>query len=258
MPSRELPARPNLEQLKNQAKSLLDAARAGDRDALGRFAVLPSLAGRSPDAIAAPAWPCTMRSRRSRASTDFRRGTRCARKSSRAACRSTRRSTNSSAVPRGGATGRAERLLALHPRLAIGDAADGAGARRCGGSRGSRFDSQPELAHAAGRTAELGAAALRVPHLRCTRAIRRGWMASWPSPAACCALGANPNAEYHWNWHPGAAANGAVGARSARSDTCRSPRCCSKQAPIRPTASRRTSLGAAAISRPSNCCIATA
>src|SRR5262245_41951607 len=53
MAPRELPDRPNLEQLKNQAKSLLSGAKARDRDALRRFAVLPSLEGRSLDAIAA-------------------------------------------------------------------------------------------------------------------------------------------------------------------------------------------------------------
>src|SRR5262245_39735683 len=53
MPSRELPARPNLEQLKKQAKSLLDAARSGEPDALVRFAILPSLTGKSAEAIGA-------------------------------------------------------------------------------------------------------------------------------------------------------------------------------------------------------------
>ena len=51
MPSRELPARPNLEHLKKQAKSLLEAAKARDPEALRRFTVLPSLAGTSPDRI---------------------------------------------------------------------------------------------------------------------------------------------------------------------------------------------------------------
>jgi ankyrin repeat protein len=53
MPSRELPARPNLEHLKKQAKSLLDAAKARDAEALRRFGVLPALSGRSLDEIAA-------------------------------------------------------------------------------------------------------------------------------------------------------------------------------------------------------------
>ena len=54
---------------------------------------------------------------------------------------------------------------------------------------------------AAGRTAELGAAALRVPHLhaRDTPARVDGLVAI---ARRLCALGANPNAEYHWNWHP--------------------------------------------------------
>ncbi len=39
MMPRELPARPNLEQLKKQAKSLLHAAQARDRDALHRAAM---------------------------------------------------------------------------------------------------------------------------------------------------------------------------------------------------------------------------
>jgi hypothetical protein len=47
MMPRELPARPNLEQLKKQAKSLLHAAQALDGDALRRFAALPALSGKS-------------------------------------------------------------------------------------------------------------------------------------------------------------------------------------------------------------------
>ncbi|MFN8580039.1 MAG: hypothetical protein U0163_03550 [Gemmatimonadaceae bacterium] len=40
--SRELPERPSLEFLKKEAKSLLHAAQAGDREALRRFAALPA------------------------------------------------------------------------------------------------------------------------------------------------------------------------------------------------------------------------
>ena len=47
MPSRELPARPNLEQLKKQAKSLLHAAQAGDLAALRRFRALPAFSKKS-------------------------------------------------------------------------------------------------------------------------------------------------------------------------------------------------------------------
>src|SRR4029078_952787 len=51
MPSRELPSRPNLDNLKKQAKSLLDAAKARDPDALKRFAILPSFSQRRSDEI---------------------------------------------------------------------------------------------------------------------------------------------------------------------------------------------------------------
>src|SRR5215468_6653538 len=50
MTSQQLPERPNLEQLKKQAKSLLHAARANDSDALRRFEELPAFAGKPLDA----------------------------------------------------------------------------------------------------------------------------------------------------------------------------------------------------------------
>ena len=53
MTSKQLPERPNLEQLKNQAKSLLRSARAKEPTALERFRVLPTLAALPPDRLAA-------------------------------------------------------------------------------------------------------------------------------------------------------------------------------------------------------------
>ena len=118
MPSRELPARPNLEQLKKQAKSLLDAAKAREPGALRRFTGLPSLSGKSPDEIGPSdlalhdaqsviarehgfvSWNALREEVESRtlsfdaAVDEF---IRCA---------------------TGGATARAQRLLALHPRIA--------------------------------------------------------------------------------------------------------------------------------------------
>ena len=47
MTARQLPARPNLDQLKRQAKDLQHAARAGDREALARFRILPALAAKN-------------------------------------------------------------------------------------------------------------------------------------------------------------------------------------------------------------------
>jgi len=49
MTARQLPERPNLEQLKRQAKDLLHSARARDHAALARFRILPSFAHRSND-----------------------------------------------------------------------------------------------------------------------------------------------------------------------------------------------------------------
>jgi hypothetical protein len=46
MTSQQLPERPNLEQLKKQAKALLQAALSQDPDALERFRVLPAVSGR--------------------------------------------------------------------------------------------------------------------------------------------------------------------------------------------------------------------
>jgi hypothetical protein len=46
MTLQQLPERPNLEQLKKQAKSLLHAARARDPLALERFRILPALSQR--------------------------------------------------------------------------------------------------------------------------------------------------------------------------------------------------------------------
>ena len=255
MPSRELPARPNLEQLKKQAKSLLDAAQARDPDALRRFAVLPALSGKSLDEIA----PADLALHDAQSAI--------AREHGFASWNALREEVESRTLSfdaavdefircaTGGAAGRAERLLALHPRIAIGHAAHGAGPRRRRSGRGAAAKSSRARA-AAGRPAELGAAALRVPHVhaRGRAGARRGLV---KIARRLCALGANPNAEYHWNWHPELPRTALWGAVCAVG-TCRWRRCCSRPAPIRPTASRRTSPAAAAISMRSNCCTATA
>ncbi|HEY4299921.1 MAG TPA: hypothetical protein VGM73_03535 [Candidatus Didemnitutus sp.] len=47
MTTSQLPERPNLEQLKRQAKDLLQSARQHDPAALGRFQILPAYASRT-------------------------------------------------------------------------------------------------------------------------------------------------------------------------------------------------------------------
>ena len=200
MPSRELPARPNLEQLKKQAKSLLASAHSGDQEALRRFAVLPSLSGKSVDQIDATdlalhdaqsvvarehgfvSWNALREEVESRALT-FEAAVdefiRCA---------------------TGGATGRAERLLALHPRIAsatlqtalvLGDAA----------AVEERLRDHPECARQAGGPQDWEPL-LYVCHTSMHRndPVRRDALVS--IARRLCGLGANPNAEYHWNWHP--------------------------------------------------------
>ena len=203
MPSVNCLTVPNLEQLKKQAKSLL-ARRAGTRSPT-RFddsrCCRRSRTSRA-DADSPPTISrCTMRSRSSRASMDLRPGTRCARRSRRARCRSTRRSTSSSAA-RPAAAPRPRRAAARAP------SADRVGVR-CrrrsflatprGGSAAARASRARD---AAGRTAELGAAALRLPHVHAQEAIRRASRASSRSRGGCARSAPNPNAEYHWNWHP--------------------------------------------------------
>ena len=156
----------------------------------------------------------------------------------------------------GGAAGRAQRLLTLYPEIAsatlqtalvLGDAA----------SVEARLREDPALATAAGRTAELGAAALRLPHVPALQRAFARWTGSSRSRG-----GSARSARIRMRSITGTGTRSCRGRRSgapsARSGTCRSPKCCSRPARIRPTASRCTSPAAAATSRRSNCCTGTA
>ena len=200
MPSRELPPRPNLEQLKKQAKSLLNAAKARDRDALRRFGVLPSLKGRSLDEIGASdlalhdAQSVVAREYGFASWNTLREEVESRTLSFEAAVDEFVRCAT------GGAIGRAERLLALHPRLAsatlqtalvLGDAA----------AVEDRLKHHPELAQQPG-----GPQNWEPLLYACHTSMAKGDPARLEGLVAIarrlCALGANPNAEYHWNWHP--------------------------------------------------------
>jgi len=197
---RQLPARPNLEQLKNQAKSLLHAARARDADALRRFAALPALSGKSIDQIAAAdlalhdaqsviarehgflSWT-TLREEVEARTLAFGEAVdefiRCA---------------------TGGASGRATRLLALYPNIAsatlqtalvLGDAAAVEARLRDDPPLASRPDGPQDwepLLYVCHTCMHVDVPS-RIDGLV---AIARRLLE----------LGANPNAEYHWNWHP--------------------------------------------------------
>jgi hypothetical protein len=200
MPSRQLPARPNLEQLKKQAKSLLDAARARDPGALQRFAALPSLAGKSLEEIGASdlalhdAQSAVAREHGFASWNALREEVESRTLSFDAAVDEFVRCAT------GGATGRAERLLSLHPRIAsatlhtalvLGDAA----------GVEERLHNDPELVRRPG-----GPQNWEPLLYTCHTSMHTGNPARLEGLVAIarrlCALGANPNAEYHWNWHP--------------------------------------------------------
>src|SRR6187549_1061275 len=200
MPSRELPEHPNLEQLKKQAKSLLDGAKGRDPDALKRFAVLPALAGKSLEEVSAfglalhdaqsviarehgfPSWNALREEVESRTlSFD-------------AAVEEFIRSAT------GGGSGRAHRLLALHPGIATASLqtalvlGDDAAVER-------RLADRPALATEPGGPMSwepLLYACHTCMHVDAPARVE-GLVAI---ARRLCAMGANPNAEYHWNWHP--------------------------------------------------------
>jgi Ankyrin repeats (3 copies) len=200
MPSRELPARPNLDNLKKQAKSLLDAAKAGDADALQRFAALPSLAGRPPADVAAAG--LALHDAQSAVAREYGFVSWNALREEV----ESRMLTFEAAVDEfvraatGGATGRADRLLALHPRIATATLetalvlADTAAVD-------ARLAAHPGLATQAG-----GAHQWEPLLYVCHTSMHRREPARLDAVVAIArrllALGANPNGEYHWNWHP--------------------------------------------------------
>ena len=197
MSLRELPERPNLEQLKKQAKSLLHAAQTGDRPALERFSVLPAMAkhGVRPHELALhdaqsviareygfPSWNALRDDVEARtlsfdaAIDEFVR------------------------AATGGAIGRAERLLALYPQLAtatfhtalvLGNATAAVAVLR----------ERPELATASGGPQQWEPL-LYVCHTFLQRDHPERAAGLLEIARALISRGANPNAEYHWNWHP--------------------------------------------------------
>lgn len=200
MKSQQLPERANLEQLKKQAKNLLRAARAKDPDALRRFQAVPALSKISSAELAGinlalhdaqfviareygfKSWK-ELREHVEESSLGFAEALdefiRCA---------------------TGGAPERAFRLLARYPviahanlqsELVLGDAT----------AVGKRLQEHPELTNQAGGI-QNWEPLLYVCHT----------CLSHDAPERAAGLvaiardllkhGANPNAEYHWKWHP--------------------------------------------------------
>jgi ankyrin repeat protein len=192
-----LPERPNLEQLKKQAKSLLRAAHAKDVDALQRFAGLPAFANRpvadlrSTDLALHDAQSVIAREHGFSSWNALREEVEARTLSFDAAVDEFIRCAT------GGASGRAQRLLGLHPGIAaaslqtalvLGDA-DGVEAR---------LRDRPELATVPGGPQNWE------PLLYACHTCMHGDRAAdlVTIVRRLCWQGANPNAEYHWNWHP--------------------------------------------------------
>jgi len=194
MTSQKLPERPNLEQLKKQAKNLLHAAQQGDAAALERFRSLPAFAaGADPVALALhDAQSAIAREYGFASWKELRDQVEMQLLSFAAAADEFVRCAT------GGARDRAMRLLERFPdvahaslfsELVLGDAVavearleeDSEAAVRPGGVQ----NWEPILYVCHTCVAEPSKADGLV-------AIARGLLKR----------GANPNAEYHWNWHP--------------------------------------------------------
>ena len=196
---RQLPARPNLEQLKKQAKSLLHAAKTRDEESLRRFAALPSLANESidhigPDLALHDAQSVIAREHGFPSWTALREEVEARTLTFAAAVEEFLRCAT------GGASGRANRLLTLYPDLAsatlqtalvLGDAA----------LVEARLREDPALATAAGGP-QNWEPLLYVCHTCLHFNVPSRVEGLVAIARRLCALGANPNAEYHWNWHP--------------------------------------------------------
>ena len=191
MTSQPIPERAKLEQLKKQAKSLLQAARNNDPEALRRLQILPAPAERGfalHDAQSVIAreygfksWN-QLREHVEERSLSFEAATeeflRCA---------------------TGGAQARAKRLLDRFPAIAranlftelvLGDAA----------TVESFLAKHPEAATAPGGP-QHWEPILYVCHTSMTREDPERAAGLVSIARALLARGANPNAEYHWNWH---------------------------------------------------------
>jgi hypothetical protein len=179
---------------------LLDDARARDPEALGRVAVLPSLAGKTGDEIAGSdlalhdAHSVIAREHGFASWNALREEVESRTMSFDAAVDEFIRCAT------GGATGRAERLLALHPRIAsatlhtalvLGDAA----------AVENRLEDHPELVDRPAGP-QNWEPLLYVCHTSLHKSVPARLDGLVAIARRLCALGANPNAEYHWNWHP--------------------------------------------------------
>ena len=199
MTSQPLPERANLEQLKKQAKALLHAARAADPEALRRFQILPTLARKSVSELSTSglalhdAQSVLAREYGFKSWNELREHVEDQSLSFAAAVEEFVRCAT------GGAAARAGRLLARHPGIAqaslytelvLGDAP----------SVSARLQKHPDTARQVGGIQEWEPL-LYVCHT-CLHHDAPDRAAGLVAIAReLIARGANPNAEYHFQWH---------------------------------------------------------
>ena len=199
MALKQLPERANLEQLKKQAKSLLHAARINDQDALHRFHTLPALTRLSLDELGATglalhdAQSVIAREHGFKSWNELREHVAERSLSFAEAVDEFIRSAT------GNAPAQALRLLALYPDIAhaslytelvLGDA----------GTVKARLEKDPEAVTQAGGI-QNWEPLLYVCHTCLHHDVPERAEGLVAIARELLVFGADPNAEYHWNWH---------------------------------------------------------
>lgn len=203
MTSQPLPERANLEQLKKQAKSLLHAAQAREPDAVRRFLVLPQLARLSAAALGAAsialhdAQSVIAREYGFKSWNELREHVHDRSLSFEAAVDEFLRCAT------GGAAARALRLLERHPAIAhaslytelvLGASAAVEERLRTHPEAATRLATQPG-------GMQNWEPLLYVCHTCLHHGVPERAAGLVETARGLLARGANPNAEYHWNWH---------------------------------------------------------
>jgi ankyrin repeat protein len=193
--TQQLPERPNLEQLKKQAKSLLHAARAQETDALARFHAIPTLAESKPQSLALhDAQFVISREHGFKSWNDLREHVEERSLTFEAALDEFLRCAT------GDARARALRLLELHPAIAhanlfselvLGDAT----------AVESRLKAHPATVLES-RGPQDWEPILYICHTCLHHESPERTEGLVKIARELLRRGANPNAQYHWNWHP--------------------------------------------------------
>ena len=199
MTSQPLPERANLEQLKKQAKSLLHAAQAGEPAALHRFRALPQLARFSVAELGATALALhdaqsvIAREYGFKSWNELREHVHDRGLSFEAAVNEFLRCAT------GGAAARADRLLARYPAIAHASVYT---ELVLGASSAveERLRKHPEAATQPGGM-QNWEPLLYVCHTCLSHELPERKAGLVETARGLLARGANPNAQYHWNWH---------------------------------------------------------